>query len=147
MSPSIPPATCNKIAERWKKKIQQHQAKKCIIGNDDNKLRQGVMTGTITSTIVDSGATSGVGTTTDPCQRTGRQSTKQFILPSGAIVPATKIAEYHSPFDPPPTNSTSPPASVSIPFLARASTPMLITSLFLTRTLSTFTTPTTRRSQ
>jgi len=52
------------------------------------------LSGTIASTIVDSGATSGIGTTTDPSQRTGCQSTKQCILPSRAIVPATKIAEY-----------------------------------------------------
>jgi hypothetical protein len=65
-SPSLPPATRNKIAERWKKKIQQRQAKKFIIGIDDDELRQGVLTGTIASTIVDSGATSGVGTATDP---------------------------------------------------------------------------------
>ena len=94
VSPSIEPTTRNKIAERWKKKIQQRQAKKFIIGIDNNELRQGVMTGTIASTIVDSGATSGVGTATDPSRGTRRQSTKQFILPSGTVVPATKIMEY-----------------------------------------------------
>ena len=94
VSPSIPPTTRNKIAERWKKKIQQHQTKKCIISIDNDKLRQGVMTGTIASNIVDSSATSGVGTATDPSRSTGRQSTKQFILPSGSVVSATKIAEY-----------------------------------------------------
>jgi len=52
------------------------------------------LSGTIASTIADSGATSGIGTTTDPSRRTGRQLTKQFFLQSGAIVPATKIAEY-----------------------------------------------------
>ena len=67
--------------------------KKFIIDIDDNKLHQGVMTGTIASTIVDSGATSGVGTATNPSQRTGRQSTKQFILPSRSVIPATEIAE------------------------------------------------------
>jgi hypothetical protein len=96
VSPSIEPTTRNKIAERWKKKIQQHQAKKFIIGIDDNKLRKGIMTGTITSIIVDSGATSGVGTATNPSQCTGRQSTKQFILPSGAVVPATSISPQAS---------------------------------------------------
>jgi len=50
--------------------------------------------GTIPSTVVDSGCTSGVGTTDDPCRRTGHTSNKQFILPGGKMVKATKIAEY-----------------------------------------------------
>ena len=95
VSTDIPPTTRNKIAERWKKKINRRQTtKKFTLDIDDDELRQGVMNGIIASTIVDSGATSGVGTATDPSRRTGRQSTKQFILPSGAIVPATEIAEY-----------------------------------------------------
>jgi hypothetical protein len=50
--------------------------------------------GTIPSTVVDNGCTSGVSTTDDPCWRTSRTSNKQFILPGGKIVKATKIAEY-----------------------------------------------------
>ncbi len=50
--------------------------------------------GTIPSTVVDSGCTSGAGTSDDPCQRTGRTSKKKFVLPGGVIVNATKIAEY-----------------------------------------------------
>jgi hypothetical protein len=75
VDPSIPLTTRNKIAGRWKRKINNHHARRFIIGIDDDELRQGVMTGAIASTIVDSGATSGVGTTADPSRRTGRQST------------------------------------------------------------------------
>ncbi len=61
-----------------------HQSKqKYIIGVDDKELRQGIMDGTIPSTIADSGTTSGVGTKDDPSHRTGKPSDKQFILPSG----------------------------------------------------------------
>jgi hypothetical protein len=48
----------------------------------------------IPSTVVDSGCTSGVGTTDNPCWRTGHTSNKQFILLGGEIVKATEIAEY-----------------------------------------------------
>ncbi len=65
-----------------------------VIGKDDDLLRQGMEGGSIPSTVVDSGCTSGVGTTDDPCQQTGCTSNKQFILPGGKIVKATKIAEY-----------------------------------------------------
>jgi len=53
------------------------------------------MDGTIPSTIADSGATSGVGTAEDPSHRTGEPSDKRFTLPSGAVIQATEIAEYH----------------------------------------------------
>jgi hypothetical protein len=52
------------------------------------------MDGTIPSTIVNSGATSGVRTKDDPSQRTGKPSDKQFILPSGQLIQATEKAEY-----------------------------------------------------
>jgi hypothetical protein len=52
------------------------------------------MEGSIPSTIADSGATSGVGTKNDPSRRTGEQSNKRFILPSGDVIQATEIAEY-----------------------------------------------------
>ncbi len=50
--------------------------------------------GTIPSTVVDSGCTSGVRTSNDPCRQNGRTSKKNFVLPGGEIVNATKIAEY-----------------------------------------------------
>jgi hypothetical protein len=64
------------------------------LGVDDEELRQGIMVGSIPSTIADSGATSGVGTKDNPSQRTGKPSDKRFILPSGEVVQATEIAEY-----------------------------------------------------
>jgi hypothetical protein len=71
------------------------QAKiKYILGVDDEELRQGIMDGSIPSTIADSGATSGVGTKDDPSYRTGEPSDKRFILPSGNVIQATEIAEY-----------------------------------------------------
>jgi hypothetical protein len=72
-----------------------HQSKwQYIIGVDDKELRQGIMDGTIPSTIADSGATSGVGTKDNPSHRTSKPSDKQFILPSGQLIQATEKAEY-----------------------------------------------------
>jgi hypothetical protein len=71
------------------------QAKrKYILGVDDEELRQGIMDGSIPSTIADSGATSGVGTKDNPSHRTGEPSDKRFVLPSGDVIQATEIAEY-----------------------------------------------------
>ncbi len=65
-----------------------------VIANNDDLLRQGMEDGSIPSTVVDSGCTSGVSTTDNPCWLTSRTSTKQFILSGGKIVKATEIAEY-----------------------------------------------------
>jgi hypothetical protein len=68
--------------------------RKYTLGVDDEELRRGIMDGSISSTIADSGATAGVGTKDDPSQRTGEPSDKRFILPSGAVIQATETAEY-----------------------------------------------------
>jgi hypothetical protein len=68
--------------------------RKYILGVDDEELRQGIMDGTIPSTIADSGATSGVETKDNPSHCTNEPSDKWFILPSGAVIQATEIAEY-----------------------------------------------------
>ncbi len=65
-----------------------------VIGEDDDLLWRGMDNGTIPFTVVDSGCTSGVGTSDDPCQRTGHASKKKFLLPGVKIVNATKIAKY-----------------------------------------------------
>jgi hypothetical protein len=98
ISPTIPAITLNRIAAKWRKKIKQHCTKQHdIIGIHDNELQQGILDGTITTTVADSGATSGVDITANPCPRSGRPFNKRFILPSGNVIPATEIAEY--PFD------------------------------------------------
>jgi hypothetical protein len=61
------------------------------------ELQQGIHNVTIATTVADSGATSGVGTTADPCHQSGWPSHKRFILPSSDIIPATEMANY--PFD------------------------------------------------
>jgi hypothetical protein len=72
-----------------------HQSKRqYIIGVDDKELCQGIMEGTIPSMIVNSGATSGVGTKDNPSHRTSKPSDKQFILPSGQLIQATEKVEY-----------------------------------------------------
>jgi hypothetical protein len=113
---TIPLANANNIPRRWARKLSQRQQShpdltnkidtaanitdvapppwRYVISNDDNLLCRGMEDGTIPSTVVDSGCTLGVGTTDDPCWRTGRTSIKQFVLPGGRIVKATKIAEY-----------------------------------------------------
>jgi hypothetical protein len=72
-----------------------HQSKQqYIIVVDDRELCQGIMDGTIPSTIADSGATSGVGTKDHLSHRTGEPYNKQFILPSGQLIQATEKVEY-----------------------------------------------------
>jgi hypothetical protein len=66
-------------------------------GNNDLDVRAGVLNGTIPSAIVDSGASSNVGTTKDGFQLIGRKSSKIFQLPDGSIQAATEIAKL--PFD------------------------------------------------
>ncbi len=98
ISPTIPIFTQNKIAERWRAKIEQwHTNQRYIIGVNDKELQQGILNGTIATTIADSDTTSGVGTIANPCHRSGWLSNKQFILPNSEVIPATEIAEY--PFD------------------------------------------------
>ena len=65
-----------------------------VIDYNDDEMRCGVMNGTIPFTIPDSGTTSSIGTKDDPCRRTGMQSDKVFILPSGQAVTALEVAEY-----------------------------------------------------
>jgi hypothetical protein len=70
LSPTIPAITLNRIAARWQTKIKQRCTKRqYIIGVDDKKLQQGILDGTIATTVADSGATSGVGTRANPCPR------------------------------------------------------------------------------
>ena len=65
-----------------------------VIDYNDDEMRCGVMNGTIPFAIPDSGTTSSIGTKDDPCRRTGMQSNKVFILPSGQAVTASEVAEY-----------------------------------------------------
>ncbi len=65
--------------------------------NTDHKICEGVLDGTIPSAIVDSGASSNVGTTKDGFQLTGMKSSKFFRLPDGSIQAATEIAKL--PYD------------------------------------------------
>jgi hypothetical protein len=95
ISPTIPAIPRNKIAARWQTKVKQRRTnQQYIIGINNEKLQQGILNGTITTTIADSGATSCVGTTANPCPRSGQPLDKQFILPSGNVIPATEEAEY-----------------------------------------------------
>jgi hypothetical protein len=71
-----------------------HEKGDYIIGVDNQELKDCIAKGLVPTTVADSAATSGVGTINDPCQQTGKPSHKQFILPNGSVIPATKIAEY-----------------------------------------------------
>jgi hypothetical protein len=62
-----------------------------IYPHDDPGLRKGTLNGTIPSAIVDSGASSHVGTTNDPFVRTNQKSNKIFRLPDGSTQAATDI--------------------------------------------------------
>jgi hypothetical protein len=94
-----------------------HQSKQqYIIGVNDKELRQGITNGTIPSTIVDSGATSGVRTKDNPSHRTGKPTDKQFILPSGQLIQATENAEYPLNVRAPANKLHITPASVNTCF-------------------------------
>ena len=91
----------NKTARKWLARLRlQHTTtttgppRQYIIGKDDTELLTGIHNSTIAMTLADSGATSSVGTTNDPSTRTGCPSHKQFTLPNGTIIPATKLAHY-----------------------------------------------------
>jgi hypothetical protein len=109
ISPSTPAATRNKIRARWDRIVRKRREKEqCnrtgektrtattmhVIGINDEEIREAIKNGTIASTVADSGATSSIGTEDDPSKRTGRPSTKEFILPNGEVIPAKEIAEY-----------------------------------------------------
>jgi hypothetical protein len=61
--------------------------------HNDKELRRGVINGLIPSAVVDSGATSSVGTPTNPLAKTGRRSNKVFRLPNWATEEAREIGE------------------------------------------------------
>jgi hypothetical protein len=91
----------NKIARKWLARLRRRHPpttpgppRQYIIGKDDNELLTGIHNGTIATTLADSGATSSIGTTSNPSTRTGCPSHKQFTLPNGTIIPATEIAHY-----------------------------------------------------
>ena len=65
-----------------------------VLDFDDDKIRCGIMNGTIPSTVMDSGCTSNVGKENDPSKRTGVASNKVFILPNGQSIASTEMAEY-----------------------------------------------------
>jgi hypothetical protein len=54
-----------------------------------NKMKEGVLNGTIPSAVSDTGATSSAFLKKDPSCPTGELSTTVFHLPDGAIAPAT----------------------------------------------------------
>ena len=67
--------------------------------NNINKLKQGVLDGSIPSAVADSGATSSVGTKSDRKKNafvaTGRQSDKAFRMPNGDVEEASNMDELH----------------------------------------------------
>jgi hypothetical protein len=54
-----------------------------------NKMKEGVLNGTIPSAFSDTGATSSAFLKKDPSRATGKLSTTVFYLPDGTIAPAT----------------------------------------------------------
>ena len=80
-------------------------------------MRQEIMLGIALSGIVDFGATSSCGRLVDPFIRTGELLHKQFQVPMGQIVPATKSAKLlHYIREPARTVELVPAMSIS-PFL------------------------------
>jgi hypothetical protein len=65
----------------------------------EQQLKAGVHDGSIPSAVADTGATSSIETTKDKCRNafipTGRQSTKAFHMPNGAVEVATDVDKLH----------------------------------------------------
>jgi hypothetical protein len=65
----------------------------------EQQLKAGVRDGSIPSAVVDTGATSSIGTTKDKCRNafipTGRQSIKAFHMPNGTVEVATDVDKLH----------------------------------------------------
>ena len=93
LSTTIAAATLASLRRSKRDKVPRKDLVYVIDYNDD-EMRCGVMNGTIPFAIPDSGTTSSIGTKDDPCRRTGMQSNKVFILPSGQAVTASEVAEY-----------------------------------------------------
>ena len=135
-------ASCQKHASTHKTIANMHELppspRRYVVGDDYNILHQGITDGTIPSTVVDSGCTLGVGTADDPCRRTGSTSNKEFILPAGEIMAATKIAEY--PFqvrDPVKQLHITPGITTNL-LLSTSNLQRPTTSQFLTRRKSAY---------
>ena len=64
-------------------------------------LKQGIMNGSIASTVSDTGATSTAGAPHDPFKETTTISSKVFILPTGGTAKATKVAKLLHKVQPP----------------------------------------------
>jgi hypothetical protein len=86
--PSIAPPTCQVEEQEYN---PLPSTKESNIHNE--AIQQGVLNGTIPSAVADSGATSSVGTATNPHIATGRTSTKMFHLPDGTCTKATKLKQ------------------------------------------------------
>ena len=93
LSTTIAAATLASLRRSKRDKVPRKELVYVIDYNDD-EMRCGVVNGTIPYCVPDSGTTSSIGTKNDPCRRTGLQSNKVFILPSGQAVTASEVAEY-----------------------------------------------------
>jgi len=72
-----------------------------VLDYNDDKIRCGIMNGSIALTVADNGATSNIGMEDDQCKRTGVASNKVFILPGGQALSASEIAKYPFKLRPP----------------------------------------------
>jgi hypothetical protein len=67
--------------------------------NNINKIKKGILDGSIPSAMADSGATSSIGKKRDRNRkafaRTGRKSNKAFCMPNGKVEEASNIDELH----------------------------------------------------
>ncbi len=72
-----------------------------------NKMKEGMLNGTIPSAVSDTGATSSAFLKKDPSRAMGKLSTAVFHLPNGAIAPATTRNKLlHNVREPAPSSMT-----------------------------------------
>ena len=74
----------NKVAEKWKRKINNRRARK----QENEKMKSELTLRKSPTGVIDLGATSSCGRVVDPFIKTGELSHKQFQVPTGQIVQA-----------------------------------------------------------
>ena len=93
--PSIP--SLSAIRRKWQRKLENRNTKKVhpTAEISEKELHQGVLNGTIPSSIANSGAASNAWRSDDPSLETGQASMKIFSTPIEGIAPATKANKMH----------------------------------------------------
>jgi hypothetical protein len=90
---ALSPSHIDRDSTEYRPGRRRHPPNKCTLHPTNplihiNKMKEGVLNGTIPSAVSDAGATSSAFLKKDPSRATGKLSTTVFHLPNGGIAPA-----------------------------------------------------------